>query len=125
MATWLVSGSYDVDARVWNAETEDCLHILHGHRSYVHGVAFDGNRVATSSTDGDGSAISTISILGDHVIAGTTGGFVKITDCQSGETLYACPNGTCDIAVFQIGFTHEHNPVVFYLKDESIQAVVF
>jgi WD40 repeat protein len=29
------------------------LHILHGHRSHVHGVAYDGKRVATSSTDGD------------------------------------------------------------------------
>jgi hypothetical protein len=78
-----------------------------------------------ASFDGDGTAISTIRVQGGHVIAGTTGGSVKIIDCQSGETLHSLANGTCGIAVFQVGFTVDHNPVAVYLKDESVLVTVF
>jgi hypothetical protein len=78
-----------------------------------------------ASSDGNGTAISTIRVQGGHVIAGTTGGSVKIIDCQSGETLHSWTDGTCGIAVFQVGFTLEHSPVAVYLKDESVLVTVF
>jgi hypothetical protein len=78
-----------------------------------------------ASSDGDGTAISTIRVQGGHIIAGTTGGSVKIIDCHSGETLHSWTNATCGIAVFQVGFTVDHNPVAVYLKDESVQVTVF
>jgi WD40 repeat protein len=78
-----------------------------------------------ASSDGDGTAISTIRVQGGHVIAGTTRGSIKIIDFQSGETLHSWTNGTCGIAVFQVGFTLEHKPVAVYLKDESVQVTVF
>ncbi|RFN47628.1 f-box and wd-40 domain-containing protein cdc4 [Fusarium flagelliforme] len=140
----IVSGSYDADARVWSAQTGECLHILRGHGRHIHGLAFDGKRVATSSTDGDirvwdsetgprelassdgnGTAISAIKVQGRHVIAGTTGGSVKIIDRQSCEMLHSWTDGTCGIAVFQVGFTLEHSPFAVYLKDESVLVTVF
>jgi WD40 repeat protein len=78
-----------------------------------------------ASSDGDGTAISTIRVQGVHIIAGTTGGSVKVIDCQSGETLHSWTKGTCGIAVFQVGFTLDHNPVAVYLKAESVQVTVF
>ncbi|SPJ75454.1 uncharacterized protein FTOL_05185 [Fusarium torulosum] len=78
-----------------------------------------------ASSEGDGTAISTTRVQGRHTIAVTTGGSVKIIDCQSGETLHSWTNETCGIAVSQVGFTLEHNPVAVYLKDESVQVTVF
>ena len=78
-----------------------------------------------ASSDGNGTAISTIRVQGGHAIAGTTGGSVKIIDCQSGKTLYTWTDGACGIAVFQVGFTLERSPVAIYLKDESVMVTVF
>lgn len=49
----IVSGSYDHDARVWNSETAECLHVLRGHTSNIHFIKYNGVRAVTSSADGD------------------------------------------------------------------------
>lgn len=72
----------------------------------------------------DGQAISTIRVQAGHIIAGTTGGSVKIINYQSGETLYSWADGTCGNAIFQVGFIR-HSPVVVYLKDGSVLVTVF
>ena len=50
---FLVSGSYDNTARVWDVATGKTMQILKGHNGTVKGVAFspDEKRIATSSTD--------------------------------------------------------------------------
>ena len=51
---WILSGSYDNTAKVWDAKTGEEVHTLSGHSGNVGGVAFspDGGRIATSSADG-------------------------------------------------------------------------
>lgn len=62
-----VSGSYDNTARVsthildrfrkklinqvWNVDTGDCIHVLHGHYHQIYSCAFDGERIITGSLD--------------------------------------------------------------------------
>lgn len=45
--------SYDRTARIWNAATGQCEHVLEGHTGYVHSVAFapDGQTLVTGSHD--------------------------------------------------------------------------
>ncbi|KIL86235.1 f-box and wd-40 domain-containing protein cdc4 [Fusarium avenaceum] len=146
----VATSSTDGDIRIWDSETENCTAIFVGHESKAKNVShirlvgdalisggadgsielcslspIDASPRELASSDDGGTAISTIRFQGDHVLAGITVGSVKIIDCQSGETLYTWTNGTCGIAVFQVGFTLEQNPVVVYLKDESVQVAVF
>lgn len=51
--TVIASASVDGEARVWNAETGECLHILRGHCTVVSYIKYDGLRIVTSGTDGD------------------------------------------------------------------------
>ena len=78
-----------------------------------------------ASSDGNGAAISAIKVQGRHVIAGTTAGSVKIIDSQSCDMVHSWTDGTCGIAVFQVGFTLGHCPFAIYLKDESVLLTVF
>ncbi|KAF1734362.1 F-box/WD repeat-containing protein 7 [Beauveria bassiana] len=48
----IISGSLDNNARVWNAETGECTHVLQGHTSGIHFIKKDGNRAVTSAEDG-------------------------------------------------------------------------
>ena len=50
---FLVSGSNDDSARVWNVETGESVQVLTGHQSDIYGVAFSPNadRVTTASYD--------------------------------------------------------------------------
>lgn len=103
----LISGGADGSIRAWSLSPMD-----------------DSPRELASS-DGNGTAISAIKVQGRHVIVGTTAGSVKIIDRQSCEMLHSWTDGTCCIAVFQVGFTSEHCPFAVYLKDESILVTVF
>ncbi|BGP30274.1 SCF ubiquitin ligase complex subunit cdc4 [Rhodotorula toruloides] len=50
----LVSGSYDMDVRVWDTMTGECRHVLQGHTQKVYSVVYDPTRkqVASGSMDG-------------------------------------------------------------------------
>jgi WD40 repeat protein len=50
---WLATGSHDLTARLWNAETGELVRTLKGHTGAVRGVSFspDGKRLATASYD--------------------------------------------------------------------------
>lgn len=103
----LISGGADGSVRAWALSS------------------IDDSPQELARSDGNGSAISAIKIQGRHVIAGTTAGSVEVIDRQSGEMLHSWTDGTCGIAVFQVGFTLEHCPFAVYLKDESVLATVF
>jgi F-box and WD-40 domain protein CDC4 len=47
-----VSGSFDHDARVWNLERKECVHVLKGHEDKIYVVAFDGKKILTGGLDG-------------------------------------------------------------------------
>ncbi|CAJ0544259.1 Ff.00g035270.m01.CDS01 [Fusarium sp. VM40] len=138
----VATSSTDGDIRICDSETGNCTATFVGHESKAKNVShirlvgdalisggadgsielcalspIDASPRELASSDGGGTAISTVGFQGDHVIVGTTGGSVKIIDCQSGETLCICTNGTCGIAISQVGFTLEYNPAVVCLKD--------
>lgn len=46
-----VSVSYDTDARIWDLEKKECLHVLKDHTNKLFSVAFDGKRIVTGSMD--------------------------------------------------------------------------
>ncbi|RBR26170.1 uncharacterized protein FIESC28_01061 [Fusarium coffeatum] len=146
----VATSSTDGDIRVWDSETGSCTAIFVGHGSKAKNVShlrlvgdtlisegsdgsvrawalspMDGIARELASSDGNGTAISAIEVQGRYVIAGTTAGSVKIIDRQSFEMLHSWTDGTCGIAVFQVGFTLEHCPFVVYLKDESVLVTVF
>ncbi|KAN0065765.1 hypothetical protein ACQY0O_000895 [Thecaphora frezii] len=47
----VVSGSRDWTIRVWDIETGDCRHILHGHRASVLSLQYDDRILVTGSSD--------------------------------------------------------------------------
>lgn len=49
---YLVSGSADTTARVWEVESGVVARILHGHNGFVNSLLTDGDFIYTSSTDG-------------------------------------------------------------------------
>ena len=103
----LISGGADGSVRAWVLSPMD-----------------ESSRELASSDD-NGTAISAIKVQGRHVIAGTTAGSVKIIDRQSCEMVHSWTDGTCGIAVFQVGFTLTRSPFAVYLKDESVLITVF
>ncbi|GJJ77714.1 chromatin assembly factor 1 subunit B [Entomortierella parvispora] len=50
---YIISGSIDNTARIWDIGTSKCLHVIADHHHYVQGVAWDplGEFVATQSSD--------------------------------------------------------------------------
>lgn len=51
----LVSGSYDMDVRVWDVSTGRCRHILRGHTQKVYSVVYDHVRKQCASGSMDGT----------------------------------------------------------------------
>ncbi|KAG0309524.1 hypothetical protein BGZ97_013042 [Linnemannia gamsii] len=50
---FIISGSIDNTARIWDVRDAKCIHVIADHRHYVQGVAWDplGDYVATQSSD--------------------------------------------------------------------------
>ncbi|KAK3842472.1 MAG: component of the chromatin assembly complex, partial [Linnemannia gamsii] len=50
---FIISGSIDNTARIWDVKDAKCIHVIADHRHYVQGVAWDplGDFVATQSSD--------------------------------------------------------------------------
>lgn len=50
---WIVSGSVDQTARVWDIDARECLGILKGHTGTVWSVTMDAKKILTGSADKD------------------------------------------------------------------------
>lgn len=64
----------------------------------------------------DGSGVTALNVEGSLIVSGSSTGVVKVINRYSGAILANWRDGS---AVFQVGFTAGHSPVVVYLKDES------
>lgn len=42
---------FQLTKQVWNVDTGDCIHVLHGHYHQIYSCAFDGERIITGSLD--------------------------------------------------------------------------
>ena len=49
--TLLLNSSHIFQVKVWNPETEECLHTLSGHTNRVYSLQFDGIHVVSGSLD--------------------------------------------------------------------------
>ena len=60
--TKIISGSYDHNIKIWDANTGQCLQTLEGYSDWVNSVAFspDGTKIISGSTD------KTIKIWGEE-----------------------------------------------------------
>jgi WD40 repeat protein len=48
---FIISGSYDNCARIWDRATGACRHLLMGHQNRIYSVKYTGKIVLTSSLD--------------------------------------------------------------------------
>ncbi|KAE8338538.1 hypothetical protein BDV24DRAFT_166219 [Aspergillus arachidicola] len=103
----LVSGGNDGEARVWDIQTGQCLHVLKGHTGTLYGLCFDGSRIVTGSLDstirvwdprsgacldvlsGHSGAVTRLSLQGDTLISADNVGTVKVWSLSraSGRTI--------------------------------------
>ncbi|KAE8324711.1 WD40-repeat-containing domain protein [Aspergillus sergii] len=103
----LISGGYDGEARVWDIQTGQCLHVLKGHTGTLYGLCFDGSRIVTGSLDstirvwdprsgaclgilsGHSGAVTRLSLQGDTLISADNVGTVKVWSLSnaSGRTI--------------------------------------
>jgi serine/threonine protein kinase/WD40 repeat protein len=105
----VVSGSFDLTARIWDTQTGETLQVLTGHTGVVSSANFspDGAKVVTSSSDGTvriwdantgetlhvvdlGAPIANVSFSPDGrlIAAADTDGFADLVDAISGEVLH-------------------------------------
>lgn len=64
----------------------------------------------------DGSGIAALNVEGSLIVSSSSTGVVKVINCYSGAILANWRDGS---AVFQVGFTAGHRPVLMYRKYES------
>ena len=101
----VVSGAYDYQVKVWNPETEECLHTLSGHTNRVYSLQFDGIHVVSGSLDtsirvwdvetgnckhalmGHQSLTSGMELRNNILVSGNADSTVKVWDITSGECL--------------------------------------
>ena len=48
---YVLNSSHIFQVKVWNPETEECLHTLSGHTNRVYSLQFDGIHVVSGSLD--------------------------------------------------------------------------
>src|SRR5262249_3118113 len=100
---WVVTGSQDGSARLWEASTWRSVRELRGHKAYVTHVAFspDGKLIGTSSLDGiarvwetdKGRTIAVIHGHSDEVLRASfspDGSFVVTASYDKTARIYAC-----------------------------------
>lgn len=101
----IVSGAYDYVVKVWNPETEQCLHTLQGHSNRVYSLQFDGVYIVSGSLDtsirvwhvdtgqclhtlvGHQSLTSGMELKNNILVSGNADSTVKIWDITSGQCL--------------------------------------
>ena len=72
----------------------------------------------------DGIGISALNVEGDLIASGSSAGVLRVINRYSGSTVVSWRDEGERIAVFQVGFTAGHSPVVVYRKDESILVTI-
>ncbi|KOR33027.1 hypothetical protein TI05_03575 [Achromatium sp. WMS3] len=83
---YLVSGSFDKTARIWDLQQQRLLHTLNGHTDAIYAVAFtpDGQRVVTGSDDHD---LRLWSVTTGQLIA-------RMSDSDKVRAVAVAPDGT-------------------------------
>ncbi len=122
--TKLASASDDKTVRIWNPETQECLHILNGHSSSVHAVAFspDGSKLISGSADNtlrmwdveSGKCLATLHGHKNPIIAIAISPDGTLIASGSNDTtirLWNASNGTCR-ELFE-GHTNAINTIAF------------
>ncbi len=106
---WIVSGSNDGAARIWDAWTGETIAVLEGHSRLITAASFspDGERVLTASQDGDariwdaetGEQLSLLrgheadiwsavfNADGDRVLTASQDGTARVWDAATGENM--------------------------------------
>jgi len=62
----LVSASYDSTARIWSLESQECIHVLRGHKGPIYSVVCDEKRIVTA---GLGSEVMIWEVMSGYVFA--------------------------------------------------------
>ena len=101
----VVSGAYDFLVKVWDPETEQCIHTLQGHTNRVYSLQFDGVYIVSGSLDtsirvwhvetgqclhtliGHQSLTSGMELKNNTLVSGNADSTVKIWDITSGQCL--------------------------------------
>jgi WD40 repeat protein len=138
---WLVTGSRDNTARVWDVASGKLVQILSGHTAGVKAVAFspDGTKVLTGSTTGrlwsldGGNQQKTISVPagvsmaalspdGTTILVGDLDGNPGLWDLNTGQSLLNFPevNGF----VHSLAFSPDGKMVAFQGRDSANNSVL-
>ena len=118
--------------KVWNPETEECLHTLSGHTNRVYSLQFDGIHVVSGSLDtsirvwdvetgackhalmGHQSLTSGMELRNNILVSGNADSTVKVWDITTGQCLQTLSGKF--LTPFCTLFTNTVNPIQFLPK---------
>jgi WD40 repeat protein len=136
----IVSGSFDMSVRLWDASTGVELQELKGHTNSVLSVAFsgDGTRIVSGSSDRSlrvwdastgvelqklkghtAEVFSAFSSDGTRIVSGSSDRSVRVWDASTGVELKEL-KGHTDL-VFSVAFSSDGTRIVSGLSDKSVQ----
>ncbi|KAF8148071.1 WD40-repeat-containing domain protein [Crassisporium funariophilum] len=137
----IVSGSWDILVRVWDALTGEEKQVLNGHTRWVNSVAFssDGSRIVSGSADnsvrvwdastgeekqvlnGHTDQVNSVAFSSDgsHIVSGSDDASVRVWDASTGEEKQVLNGHTS--AVTSVAFSGDGSRIVSGSADNSVR----
>lgn len=81
----VVSGAYDYMVKVWNPETQECLHTLQGHTNRVYSLQVSANAATRKFAGQKIYPFIFQQFDGIHVVSGSLDTSIRVWDAETGS----------------------------------------